>query len=107
MPYGTMDFLFAELMLRYRDLGFQRFGLGMAPLSGMARHAMAPFWHRGGRLLFAHGENFYNFRGLRAFKEKFDPQWEPRYLAAPSGLAPLLALSDVASLISGRKVRRA
>ena len=90
MPYGTMDFLFAELMLHYRDLGFQRFGLGMAP-----------FWHRGGRLLFAHGENFYNFRGLRAFKEKFDPQWEARYLASPGGIAPFFLLADIAALISG------
>ena len=101
MPYGTMDFLFAELMLHFRGLGFQRFGLGMAPLSGMARHPLAPFWHRGGRLLFAHGENFYNFRGLRAFKEKFDPQWEARYLASPGGIAPLLLLADIATLISG------
>ncbi|HYM85246.1 MAG TPA: phosphatidylglycerol lysyltransferase domain-containing protein, partial [Pseudoxanthomonas sp.] len=90
MPYGTMDFLFTELMLHCRGLGFQRFGLGMAP-----------FWHRGGRLLFAHGENFYNFRGLRAFKEKFDPEWEARYLASPGGVAPLLLLSDIAALISG------
>jgi phosphatidylglycerol lysyltransferase len=101
MPYGTMDFLFAELMLHFRGLGFQRFGLGMAPLSGMAKHPLAPFWHRGGRLLFAHGENFYNFRGLRAFKEKFDPQWEARYLASPGGFAPLLLLADIAALISG------
>ena len=101
MPYGTMDFLFAELMLHFRGLGFQRFGLGMAPLSGMAKHSLAPFWHRGGRLLFAHGENFYNFRGLRAFKEKFDPQWEARYLASPGGVVPLLLLADIAALISG------
>jgi phosphatidylglycerol lysyltransferase len=101
MPYGTMDFLFSELMLHLRGLGFQRFGLGMAPLSGMAKHSLAPFWHRGGRLLFAHGENFYNFRGLRAFKEKFDPQWEARYLASPGGAAPLLLLADIAALISG------
>jgi phosphatidylglycerol lysyltransferase len=101
MPYGTMDFLFAELMLHFRGLGFQRFGLGMAPLSGMARHPLAPFWHRGGRLLFSHGENFYNFRGLRAFKEKFDPRWEARYLASPGGFAPLLLLADIAALISG------
>jgi len=101
MPYGTMDFLFAQVMLHFRELGFRRFGLGMAPLSGMARHSLAPFWHRGGRLLFAHGENFYNFRGLRAFKEKFDPQWEARYLASPGGIAPLLLLADIAALISG------
>jgi phosphatidylglycerol lysyltransferase len=101
MPYGAMDFLFAGLLLHLRELGFQRFGLGMAPLSGMAKHSLAPFWHRGGRLLFAHGENFYNFRGLRAFKEKFDPQWEARYLASPGGVVPLLLLADIAALISG------
>ena len=29
----------------------------------------------------------YNFQGLRAYKEKFDPVWEPRYLAYPGGFA--------------------
>jgi phosphatidylglycerol lysyltransferase len=100
-PHGTMDFLFAKLLLHFQSQGFQRFGLGMAPLSGMARHALAPRWHRAGRLLFAHGEHFYNFQGLRAFKEKFSPQWEPRYLAAPGGMTPLFVLADVAALISG------
>lgn len=101
MPNGTMDFLFAKLMLHLSQAGYGRFGLGMAPLSGMAGHALAPRWHRIGRLLFAHGEHFYNFRGLRAFKEKFDPQWEARYLAAPGGTAALLILGDIAALISG------
>lgn len=100
-PRSVMDFLFARLMLHFQAQGFQRFGLGMAPLSGMAEHALAPNWHRFGRLLFAHGEHFYNFQGLRAFKEKFDPAWEPRYLASPGGAAPLIVLTDIALLISG------
>jgi phosphatidylglycerol lysyltransferase len=100
-PNGTMDFLFAKLMLHFQALGFQRFDLGMAPLSGMAEHPLAPNWHRVGRLLFAHGEHFYNFQGLRAFKEKFDPQWEARYLASPGGVAPLILLTDIAALIGG------
>jgi phosphatidylglycerol lysyltransferase len=100
-PNGTMDFLFAKLLLHFQAEGYQRFGLGMAPLSGMAEHALAPRWHRVGRLLFTHGENFYNFQGLRAFKEKFSPEWEARYLAAPGGIAPLFVLADVAALISG------
>ncbi len=99
-PYGTMDFMFVKLLQHYQALGYQRFGLGMAPLSGMAKHELASRWHRFGRLLFDRGERFYNFRGLRSFKEKFDPVWEPRYLAAPSGVAPLLALTDVAALIN-------
>ena len=100
-PNGTMDFLFAKLLLHYQAAGFKRFGLGMAPLSGMAEHPLAPRWHRLGRLLFAHGEHFYNFQGLRAFKEKFAPQWEARYLAAQGGLTPLFVIADVAALISG------
>lgn len=100
-PKGTMDYLFAKLMLYCKDEGYQRFGLGMAPMSGMADHRLATRWHRFGRLVFEHGERFYNFRGLRSFKEKFDPVWEARYLAAPGGVDHLLALSDIAALISG------
>lgn len=100
-PRGTMDFLFVRLMAHCQAEGYQRFGLGMAPLSGMERHPLAPHWHRVGRMLFAHGEHFYNFQGLRAFKEKFDPTWEARYLASPGGTAPLLVLTDIAALISG------
>ncbi len=100
-PPGTMDFLFAKLLFHFQEQGYQRFGLGMAPLSGMTEHVLAPMWHRMGRLLFAHGEYFYNFKGLRAFKEKFDPQWEPRYLASPGGLGPLFVLTDITALISG------
>ncbi|MFT4199060.1 MAG: bifunctional lysylphosphatidylglycerol flippase/synthetase MprF [Pseudoxanthomonas sp.] len=100
-PGGTMDFLFVRLLQHFAALGYARFGLGMAPLSGVGGHALAPSWQRLGRMLYTHGENFYNFRGLRAFKEKFDPQWEARYLACPGGVAPLLVLADVAALISG------
>ncbi|HMM75899.1 MAG TPA: bifunctional lysylphosphatidylglycerol flippase/synthetase MprF [Gammaproteobacteria bacterium] len=100
-PRGTMDFLFARLLLHFQAEGYARFGLGMAPLSGMATHPLAPHWHRIGRLLYAHGEHFYNFQGLRAFKDKFAPVWEPRYLACPGGVAPLLVLADVAALIGG------
>lgn len=98
-PAGTMDYLFAQLILHYQAQGTQAFGLGMAPLSGLEAHHLAPRWHRVGRLLFGHGERFYHFRGLRSFKEKFDPVWVPRYLAAPGGLASLLALADTATLI--------
>ena len=100
-PNGTMDFLFVRLLLHFQAQGFARFCLGMAPMSGMQAHPLATRWHRLGRLVFEHGERYYNFRGLRSFKDKFDPVWEPRYLAAPGGFAPLLALTDTAALIGG------
>jgi phosphatidylglycerol lysyltransferase len=100
-PGVTMDYMFAQLLLHFQSQGFQRFGLGMAPMSGMLQHELAPRWHRFGRFLFDYGETFYNFRGLRSFKDKFDPVWEPRYLAAPGGIASVFALADITALISG------
>jgi len=100
-PNGTMDALFAELMLWGREQGYRWFSLGMAPLSGFEHHRLAPLWNRLGALLFRYGEHFYNFQGLREFKEKFDPVWEPRYLASPGGLAAPIVLTRVASLVAG------
>jgi phosphatidylglycerol lysyltransferase len=100
-PTGLMDYLFVEIMLWARDQGYRRFGLGMAPFSGMESHSLAPLWSRAGALLFRHGEHFYNFQGLRHYKDKFDPEWSPRYLASPGGFALPGILTDVAALVSG------
>jgi len=101
---ATMIFLFVKLLLFFQEQGYARFNLGMAPLSGLENHPLAPLWHRFGHLLFNRGERFYNFQGLRQFKEKFDPQWEPRYLMCEGGLNPLLVMADTAALISGGPV---
>ena len=100
-PAGVMEFLLIELMLWGKANGYQRFNLGMAPLSGIENRSLAPLWNRVGALLFSRGEPFYNFQGLRQYKEKFDPVWEPKYLASPGGLALPRILANVASLISG------
>lgn len=100
-PPGVMEYLFTQLMLWGRTEGYESFSLGMAPLSGFEHRRLAPVWNRFGALLFHPGEHFYNFQGLRSFKEKFHPEWEPRYLASPGGLATPLILACVASLVSG------
>ncbi len=103
-PYGVMDVLFAETMLWGKARGFRWFNLGMAPLAGLEAHPLGPLWHRIGARIFRYGENFYNFEGLRAYKEKFQPEWSPRYLAAPGGLVLPRALIDAATLIAGGTV---
>ncbi len=100
-PKGVMDFLLVECMLWGKALHYQWFSLGMAPLSGLEEHALAPTWHKLGRMVQRYGEQFYPFEGLRKYKEKFLPVWRPRYLAAPGGLGTAGALLDVTSLISG------
>lgn len=100
-PPATMDFLFIELMAWGRDQGYRWLNLGMAPLSGLDRHPLAPAWHRVGNFVFRHGEHFYNFEGLRRYKARFDPQWEPKYLVARGGIALPRVLMDVSVLIAG------
>jgi phosphatidylglycerol lysyltransferase len=100
-PRSAMDFLFVELMLWGRAQGYEWFNLGMAPLAGLEQHPLAPAWHRVGNFVFRHGEHFYNFEGLRHYKAKFRPVWEPRYLVAPGGIALPRILLDVSALIAG------
>jgi phosphatidylglycerol lysyltransferase len=100
-PKGAMDFLFVRLMTTLRDQGYRHFNLGMAPLSGLSRREVAPVWDRVANTFYEHGERYYNFKGLRAFKSKFHPDWQPRYLAVAGGLNPVLALLDATLLIGG------
>jgi phosphatidylglycerol lysyltransferase len=100
-PNGVMEALFVHLMGWGRENGYHYFSLGMAPLSGFESSSVASLWNRIGIFLYEHGETFYNFQGLRAYKEKFNPLWEPRYLAYQGGLRLARILSDVSALVAG------
>jgi phosphatidylglycerol lysyltransferase len=100
-PAGVMDFMFVNLILWGQERGYLWFNLGMAPLSGLENRSLGTLWSRVGSLAYRFGENFYNFQGLRQYKEKFDPVWEPMYIASPGGLALPRILTNLAALISG------
>jgi phosphatidylglycerol lysyltransferase len=100
-PKLTMEFLMLSLLVHYQTQGYRQFSLGMVPLAGLQPRRGAPLTQRLGALMFSRGGQFYNFQGLRQFKDKFQPTWEPRYLAVPAGLDPLVALTDTAALIAG------
>ena len=100
-PAGIMESLFAHIMQWGQEQGYRSFVLGMAPLSGVHRSAVGSLWNRLAAFLYQHGEPLYNFRGLRAFKEKFSPQWEAHYLAYPGGLRLPRIMTDVSALVAG------
>lgn len=99
-PQGAMDLLFISLMERAKAEGYATFNLGMAPLSGLPQHRLAPLWLRLAHGLFRYGERFYRFEGLRAYKNKFHPAWRPKYLAYPGGLRLPQVLIDITTLIA-------
>lgn len=100
-PKNIMDFLFVELMAWGRAQGFAAFDFGMAPLSGLDDRPLAPVMSRVGRLIYDRGEEIYNFQGVRRFKDKYDPLWQPRYVAAPHKWAIPILLADAGLLSSG------
>jgi phosphatidylglycerol lysyltransferase len=100
-PPGTMDYLFARLIELARDRGYAWFNLGIAPLAGLEARAQGPLWGRAAALGVEHGAHFYNFQGLRQYKDKFGPEWSPVFLASPGGMRLPRILADVAALTSG------
>jgi len=100
-PKNIMDFLFVELLEWGRGHGYRAFEFGMAPLAGLDDRPLAPLMSRLGRKLFERGEDIYNFQGVRRYKDKYDPVWAPRYIAAANKWAITVALADVSLLSSG------
>jgi phosphatidylglycerol lysyltransferase len=99
-PYA-MEFMLTRLALELKERGFTMLSLGMAPLAGLVRTSLSSRAHLIAGLLWEHGGPIYNFQGLRSFKNKFRPAWEPRYLAASGTIGPFITLADVAALASG------
>lgn len=100
-PHGCMDFLFVRLLEYGRDAGYAWFNLGMAPLAGVGENPFARRSERVARLAYEYGNRFYNYKGLRGYKEKFQPIWRGSYLAYPYQMSPRLLLVDIAALIAG------
>jgi phosphatidylglycerol lysyltransferase len=100
-PRSTMDFLFAKVMQWAKDQGYPIFSLGMAPLSRVGDNPYARINERLAALLFRYGNRWYNYQGVRQYKDKFKPDWIGAYLAYPRGLWVPGLLIDIAALVSG------
>ena len=73
----VMDLLFVEMIERLRNEGFAGMSLGLAPLANVGGDGVV---ERVLRMLYERGGKAFNFVGLRTFKNKWRPGWEPRYL---------------------------
>ena len=100
-PNGVMDYLFIKLMEYGKVEGYKKFNMGMAPLSGIENKntGLNNLWNKASIFIYKYGSHFYNFEGLRKFKNKFGPVWEPKYIAFYGN--PFKILKDTISLISG------
>ena len=94
---GAVEACIAEAALGFRETGATWLSLGLAPLAGLDPRHGSPV-ERGMALGARLIRGSYDVSGLAFFKAKFDPRWEPRYLAVarrtnlPAVLLALLRL---------------
>lgn len=99
-PNGTAELLLQGIVSRLSALGASMVTLGLAPLSPAApADSVPPLPVRAALTLVRRfGEPFYHFRGLEAFKAKFEPEgWEPVYAVTNEPSPSLAALHAVAA----------
>ncbi|MGE6204757.1 bifunctional lysylphosphatidylglycerol flippase/synthetase MprF [Guptibacillus hwajinpoensis] len=101
-PSGTMDVMFLSLFEWAKSEGYERFNLGMAPLSNVGQSKFSFLSERIAAQIFLHGHIFYHFQGLRKFKGKYAHTWERKYLAYRKKSSLPFTMAQV-SLLIGRK----
>jgi len=79
-PNGIMDYLFVKLILSLKSEGFNRFNLGMAPMSGFQEDEEASVEEKAIHYFFQHLNFLFSYQGLKKYKAKFATFWEPRYV---------------------------
>jgi glycosyltransferase 2 family protein len=99
-PNGVMDYLFAEMFLWAKGMGYKAFDLNTSPASGVSPNWQAPVLTTMATLAYKYGENIYNFQGVRRFKSKFHPEWEDVFMASPKSSNAFRAAMSAASLIN-------
>jgi phosphatidylglycerol lysyltransferase len=80
MPYLLFKIIESaqERHLKYFDLGFVPFAKASGPIMSVARMI---------------GDDRFSSQGLEQFKNKFDPDWQPNYMAYDGDLADLALIA--------------
>ncbi|WP_257984481.1 bifunctional lysylphosphatidylglycerol flippase/synthetase MprF [Neobacillus cucumis] len=102
-PDGLIDFLFLSLIDWAMGEGYQRFNMGMAPLSNVGLSKFSFLSEKIAAQIFLHGHFIYHFKGLRKFKEKYTDSWESKYLAYRRKSSLPIIMAQITLLISKKR----
>ncbi len=104
-PSGTMDYMFVRLFEWCRaQQDCATFNLGLSSLADIGDKPQDPTVEKVLHLIYRYVNQFYGFQGLHAYKEKFDPTWEPRFLVYPPATDLLRVFYALVSADAGENV---
>ena len=93
------DYLLLESMLWAKEKGHHWFNLGMAPLLDMQEGPLAPFEKQVSQILSPYQAEV-SLADIRKEKEKFNPEWSPKYLVSSGNLSLQVALTALLGMIA-------
>jgi phosphatidylglycerol lysyltransferase len=93
------DYLLLEIILWAKEKGYKWFNLGTAPLLNMEDSPLAAFKEKVAQILspYAH---VLTLPDIRKEKERFSPEWAPKYLAVSANLPLAVAFANTQGLIA-------
>jgi phosphatidylglycerol lysyltransferase len=91
--WGTMDYLFAEMMLIQKNEGFRTFNFAVAPFVGIGNRPDATLTEKAVNQIFERLDWFLHAKGIKQYKLKFEPQWRDIYVAYQGGAIGLLRVA--------------
>ncbi len=98
-PQHLEDYLILEVMFWSKERGFKWFNLGTAPLLDADESPLAPFKDQLKDILSPY-ETVPHLHEIRKAKERFNPEWSPKYLAASGNIPLAVAFNNIRSLVS-------
>ncbi len=102
MENGVMEYLFVRMLQWARERGCATFSLGLSAIVGVGERPDDPRVEKALHTISEYVGRFYNFKGLHRFKEKFHPQWEPRFLVYPGPASLPLVMDTLLRVHSGK-----
>jgi len=100
---GAMELLFTSLFEWAREKGYERFNIGPSPFAMVGEHSEDPATEKAIHFIYQHIDQFYNFKGLHAFKEKFKPRWRALYLSYEGAAGLPLTAAAIVRADSGQE----
>lgn len=77
-PNGVMDFILIALFEHAKERGFRYLNMGFAPIS--VANETRTFPERAMKFAYNRLKALSQHKGIRDYKQKFDPEWSDRYL---------------------------
>jgi len=87
-----------------KENGYKRFNMGLSPLAGAGLKPEDPIFEKAINFIYKHINQFYNFKGLHGFKDKFHPNWSPRYLIYPGNFYLIKVAIAIIEADSGNNI---